>query len=158
LHSITATYAGDGNYLGASSSALAQTVEAAATTPGVLAIAAQSAKVTTRGALNVKVTCRDAACTGKLKLTARVTKTTGKGTHRRRKTTTVTIGTASLSALTVKAHSVSVRLTKTGLRMLTNNRYKLNTTATVTYESGSTTKTTRAAVKLTGTKPKPKKK
>jgi hypothetical protein len=157
-HSITAVYSGDSNYLESSSSALTQTVAATPTTtaptprPSVLAIAHQTMKVTTGGALKLEVTCRDSICTGTLKLTTRVTKTTGKGKHKRRKATTVTIATVSLSALSVHAHTVSVTLNKAGLRLLKSNHYKLSATATTTDKSGSTTKTASGAVTLKGTR------
>jgi YVTN family beta-propeller protein len=149
--SITAAYAGDSNYLGSTSGAVTQTIRS-----GALTLARQIRTVTARGALKVKVTCRDSLCTGRLKLTARVTKTTGKGTHKRRKATTITIATVSLSRLTVRAHTVSVKLTKTGLRMLAHNHDTLHAIATATYRSGSSTKRTHTSLTLKGTQPKPK--
>jgi hypothetical protein len=121
-----------------------------ATTPHAatasLAVARQNAKVTTSGALTVKVTCSGAPCSGTFKLTTRV-----------KKATIVTIGSGSFSRLTLGAHSVSLKLNSTGLRTLRQNGYRLSSTATAMYMSGSKTKTAGAAVSLKGTKPKSKK-
>jgi hypothetical protein len=140
------------NYRGSSSSTLTQAVNA-----GALALAVKTATVATSGALTVKVTCSGSPCSATLKLTTRVKKTTGKRKRKKTKTTIVTIGSASLSALPVGAHNVSLKLNKTGVRLL-KQAHTLHSTATATYTSGSTTKTVSFAVTLNGAKPKKNKK
>ena len=123
----------------------------APTTPGPtsrlessLAVARQRATVTRKGMLRVRVTCTGSPCSGTLRLTA-VTKTRGKAKP-------VTVGVRRLSSLAVGTHRVQIRLLRTGRRLL-RQRDGLSATATVTYRSGSATKTARAAVALVRSKP-----
>lgn len=89
-----------------------------------------------------------------MKLTAASKTTTGRGKRKRTKTTIVTIGGVPFSGLADGAHRISLRLNKTGLRLLKRGGYRLTVTVVVTYKSGSTTKTIRATITLKGTKPK----
>jgi hypothetical protein len=113
-------------------------------------IAHQSATVTTTGALKVKLICSGAPGSGTLKLMTLVKKTTGSGKKKKTTTTTVKIGAGSFSRLKIGAHRVSLKLNRTGLRLLRQDGDKLSSTAKATYKSGSKTKTASAAVSLKG--------
>jgi hypothetical protein len=160
-YTITAGYGGDAGH-SASSGPASLTATALPLPPPMCApcspaaaslrIARQNDKVSSAGRLGVTVDCTTAPCTGTLKLTARVSKTTGGGRHKKT-TTTETIGEASLSGLTVGYHAVAVDLDSTGRSALKHYGYVLNATATARYHSGSTVRTATAALSLKGTKP-----
>ncbi|HEX3874606.1 MAG TPA: hypothetical protein VHW26_10710 [Solirubrobacteraceae bacterium] len=118
-----------------------------------LRIARQTATVTATGRLAVRLTCAGAPCTGSIRLAAVVTTTTGTGRRRKTHTKTQTLGTAAFSKLAVGSHAVEVDLGAAGLAALRHHGYRLKSTATATYRSGSKTRKTTGAVSLTGTRP-----
>lgn len=122
--------------------------------PSTLAVAHQTPAVTTSGLLSVKLTCGGSRCSGTMKLRTAFKSITGRGKRKTTKTTIVTIGSVSFPGLADGAHRISLRLNKTGLRLLKQGGYRLTVTVVVTYKSGSTTKTTRATITLKGTKGK----
>jgi FG-GAP repeat len=119
-----------------------------------LAVARQSTVVTTSGVFTIRMYCSGSPCSGTIKLTAGVKKKIGSGKRKKTSTKSVTIDSASFSGLVVGAHSVSLKLNSIGLRLLRRDGYKLSSTVTARYASGSTTKTTKATVSLSGTKPR----
>lgn len=81
-------------------------------------------------------------------MTARITRTTGQGRHKKTKSELETIAAGSFSGLTIGTHDVALVLNRTGERLLKNDRGKLSITATAIYESGSKTKSVSATVLL----------
>jgi hypothetical protein len=122
--------------------------------PASVTLTRQSATVTPAGRLAIKLTCGGAPCTGTIKLTMSVTKTTGKGKKKKTRTTKVTLGSSSFSTLTIGPHSVSLELTHVGLTRFEKHHDKLGATAAVSYTSASKTKTASATVSLQAAKRK----
>jgi hypothetical protein len=120
---------------------------APATSPPV--VAHQTSGVTASGRLGVKLTCGGSPCSGTMKLTAASKRTTRIGKRKKTTTTIMTIGSVSFSGLAGGAHRISLRLNKTGFRLLKQGGYRLIVTVVVTYKSGSTTKTIRSTITLT---------
>jgi hypothetical protein len=114
----------------------------------------QTPAVTTRGLLSLKLTCRGSLCSGTMKLRATSKRTTGRGKRKKTRITIVTIGGVSFSKLADGAHHISLRLDKTGLRLLIQDGYRLTVTVVVTYKFGSTKKTISATITLKGERPK----
>jgi hypothetical protein len=123
-----------------------------------LEIPKQSDDVTGKGDLSVVLDCTGARCSGSLILVAKVKQTTGKGKKKKTKTVAETIGSASFSSLALGTNTVSMKLNSKGSNLLKHDGYKLSSTASATYLSGSAFKTTTGAVALKGHKPKKKKK
>jgi hypothetical protein len=118
-----------------------------------LALASLTANVTSHGMFAIDVTCSGSPCSGTLRVTAREKKTTGRGRHKKTKVTSVTIGMASFSGLSVGTHSILLKLSSTGVRLLKQDHYRLSATAQVAYTSGGAVETVRGNVSLKGTKP-----
>jgi hypothetical protein len=123
----------------------------------LLTIPKQTDDVTSKGGLSVVVDCSGAKCTGSLSLLVKVKKTTGKGKHKKTKTVVETIGSDSFSSLALGTDTITLKLSGKGLSLLKHDGYKLNTTGSATYLSGSVFKTTTGDVTLKAHKPKPKK-
>lgn len=121
-----------------------------------LTIPKQADHVNSKGNLSVVVACAGAKCTGSLKLLAHVKKKTGKGKKAKTITVLETIGHASFSSLAIGADKVALKLSGKGLSLLTADHYKLNSTGSATYLSGSTSKITTGSVELKGHKPSKK--
>lgn len=122
----------------------------------LLTIPKQSDDVTSKGDLSVVVDCSGAKCTGSLTLVAKVKKTTGKGKHKKTKTVVEAIGSVSFSSLALGTDTVALKLNGKGLSLLEHDGYKLNSTASSTYLSGTVFKTATGEVALKGHKPKSK--
>lgn len=120
----------------------------------LMTIPAQTAKVSKTGKLAITVTCANATCTGSLKLTTVVKTTTGTGANKKTKKTVKKIGTATFTGLAVGTDHIFLKLNGLGRNLLRKHGYKLSSTATVKYASGSTSKTATGTVSLKGTKPK----
>ncbi len=123
--------------------------------PALLRLPRQSQSVSRRGALHLTLDCSGAPCSGSVRLLARVKERTGKGAHRRTRTVSVTIATASFTGLHLGADSVALKLTSRGLGLLERGAYRLTAPALVSYlTSGSTRASLSGTVELKGTKPK----
>lgn len=83
---------------------------------------------------------------------------TGKGRHRKRTTTVVSIGSARFSSLSPGIHDIAVKLDHAGLSLLRRDGYKINGTANATYTAGVKSAIVSASVALIGTRPKSAKK
>jgi hypothetical protein len=127
---------------------------ASPTAPASLALSRHSYTVTSSGRLTVVVVCGGSVCSGTLLLTAHVKKTAGHGRHKKTKMTSMTIGAASFSGLSVGTHGISLKLNNIGLRLLERDHDRLSATAQVTYTSGSATKTYATGVSLKGARVK----
>ena len=121
-----------------------------------LTIPHQTDQVNGKGDLSVVVDCSSVKCTGDLELLAKFKKTTGKGKKKKTKIVVQTIGTASFNSLALGVDTLSIKLNNHGKSLLAINGYKLSTTASASYLSGSVFKTATGTVKLKGHKP-PKK-
>jgi hypothetical protein len=124
--------------------------------PACEAVTARSArmKVADNGLVRISLSCEYSPCSGTLRLTTPVKKVTGSGTHKKVKSTTVTIGSAEFTSLPVgNRDSVSVTLNASRLRLLERSSHGLNATATATVPAGSTPQTTNATVSLEARSP-----
>lgn len=121
-----------------------------------LTIPNQTDDVNGKGDLSISVDCASAKCTGNLTLLAKFKKTTGKGKKKKTKIVVQTIGTASFNSLALGVDTVSVKLNNHGKSLLAIGGYKLSSTASANYLSGSVFKTATGTVKLKGHKPSKK--
>jgi streptogramin lyase len=123
----------------------------------VLTLPHQTDKVSRRGALDLTVDCSGAPCSGTVKLIFNKKVPTGKGRHRRTKTKSVTIASASFSSLPFGEDKLALKLTRQGLSLLESHDYKLAADAGISYvSSGASHVSIAGAVELKGTKPKRK--
>ncbi len=125
--------------------------------PPSLTVPKQTDDVSSKGGLSVALHCTGAPCTGTLDLLVKVKETTGKGKKKKTKIVVKTIGVASFSSLALGTDTVSLKLDSEGLKLLKNGGYKLKSTGSATYLSG-TFKTATGEVDLKGHKPKKPKK
>jgi hypothetical protein len=127
-------------------------------TPAVssLAIPNQTDEVNGKGDLSISVDCIGAKCTGSLTLLAKYKKTTGKGKKKKTKIVVQTIGSASFNSLDLGVDTMSVKLNAKGKSLLILGGYKLSSTASASYLSGSVFKTATGTAKLKGHKPSKK--
>jgi hypothetical protein len=121
-----------------------------------LTIPNQTDDVNGKGDLSISVDCTGAKCTGNLTLVAKYKKTTGKGKKKKTKTIVLTIGTASFNSLDLGVDTISLKLNSKGQSLLAIDGYKLSSTASATYLSGSVFKTATGTLKLKGHKPSKK--
>jgi hypothetical protein len=121
-----------------------------------LTIPNQSDQVNSKGDLSVVVDCSNVKCTGDLTLLAKFRKTTGKGKKKKTKIVVQTIGTASFNSLALGIDTLSIKLNSHGKSLLAIGGYKLSSTASASYLSGSVFKTATGTVKLKGHKPSKK--
>ncbi len=121
-----------------------------------LTIPNQSDQVNGKGDLSVVVDCSNVKCTGDLELLAKFKKTTGKGKKKKTKIVVQTIGTASFNSLALGVDTLSIKLNNHGKSLLAIGGYKLSSTASASYLSGSVFKTATGTVKLKGHKPSKK--
>ncbi len=121
-----------------------------------LTIPKQTDHVNSKGETSVVVDCAGAKCTGSLKLLVHLKKT-GKGKKAKTITVVKTIGVASLHSLAIGADKVAMKLGGKGLKLLKAGHYKLGTTGSATYLSGSMSETTTGSVELKGHTPAKKK-
>ncbi len=121
-----------------------------------LTIPNQTDQVNGKGDLSVVVDCSGVKCTGDLKLLAKFKKTTGKGKKKKTKIVVQTIGTASFNSLALGVDTLSMKLNSHGKSLLAIGGYKLSSTASASYLSGSVFKTATGTVKLKGHKPSKK--
>jgi hypothetical protein len=96
---------------------------------------------------------RQRQCTGSLTLLAKVKKKVGKGKKRKTITVIETIGSASFNSLALGVDTISLKLDGKGLQLLEDGGYKLSSTGSATYLSGSIFKTTTGSVDIKGHKP-----
>ena len=127
-------------------------------TPAVssLTIPNQNDEVNGKGDLSISVDCAGVKCTGDLELLAKFKKTTGKGKKKKTKIVVQTIGTASFNSLALGVDTLSIKLNSHGKSLLAIGGYKLSSTASASYLSGSVFKTATGTVKLKGHKPSKK--
>ncbi|HEY5194506.1 MAG TPA: hypothetical protein VIJ39_11635 [Solirubrobacteraceae bacterium] len=121
-----------------------------------LTIPKQTDEVNGKGDLSIALDCSGVKCTGDLTLLAKFKKTTGKGKKRKTKIVVQTIGTASFNSIALGVDTLSIKLNSHGKSLLTMGGYKLSSTASASYLSGSVFKTATGAVKLKGHKPSKK--
>ncbi len=121
-----------------------------------LTIPNQSDQVNSKGDLSVVVDCSNVKCTGDLTLLAKFKKTTGKGKKKKTKIVVQTIGTASFNSLALGIDTLSIKLNSHGKSLLAIGGYKLSSTASASYLSGSVFKTATGTLKLKGHKPSKK--
>ncbi len=121
-----------------------------------LTIPKQTDQVNGKGDLSVVVDCSSVKCTGDLELLAKFKKTTGKGKKKKTKIVAQTVGTASFNSLALGVDTLSIKLNSHGKSLLAIGGYKLSSTASASYLSGSVFKTVTGAVKLKGHKPSKK--
>jgi hypothetical protein len=121
-----------------------------------LTIPHQTDEVNGKGDLSISVDCAGAKCTGKLTLLAKFKKTTGKSKKKKTKIVVQTIGTASFNSLDLGVDTMSVKLNAKGKSLLILDGYKLSSTASASYLSGSVFKTATGTAKLKGHKPSKK--
>jgi hypothetical protein len=121
-----------------------------------LTIPNQNDEVDGKGDLSVVVDCSNVKCTGDLTLLAKFKKTTGKGKKKKTKIVVQTIGTASFNSLALGVDTLSIKLNSHGTSLLAIGDYKLTSTASASYLSGSVFKTATGVVKLKGHKPSKK--
>jgi hypothetical protein len=159
---VSFSYAAPATTTSTPSTSTPSTASTGSVTPAVslavLTIGTQTAKATAAGKLALRVVCGGAACSGSLALTVPVTTTVGKGKKKHRKTTTVTLGSTKLTGLAVGTDSVAFSLNGSALTLLAKHGYKLDTTATASYTSGTSTAKASGAVTLDGSAPKKAKK
>lgn len=124
--------------------------------PSLLTIHKQTDDVNSKGDLSVVVDCAGAKCTGRLKLLADIKKKTGKGKKSKTITVVHTIGAASFNSLAIGVDKVALKLNGKGLSLLKAGDYRLSSTASATYLSGSASRTTTGSVHLKGHKPSKK--
>lgn len=122
-----------------------------------LTIPKQTDHVDSKGETSVVVDCAGAKCTGSLKLLVHLKQKTGKGKKTKTITVVKTIGVASLHSLAIGADKVALKLGGKGLKLLKADHYKLGTTGSATYLSGSMSETTTGSVELKGHTPAKKK-
>jgi hypothetical protein len=122
----------------------------------LLTVPNQTDEVNGKGDLSISVDCAGAKCTGNLTLLAKFKKTTGKGKKKKTRIVVVTIGTASFNSLDLGVDTISLKLNSKGKSLLAVDHYKLSSTASATYLSGSAFKTATGTVKLKGHKPSKK--
>jgi hypothetical protein len=109
----------------------------------------ESAKVARNGRVRIVVGCQYSPCSGTLTLTTALSRTTGTGSHKQRRWTTVTIASESFTGLAVaKADAVSLSLSRRGLKLLERSRHGLRATATATVPGGSMAQSTSAPLSL----------
>ncbi len=121
-----------------------------------LTIPKQTDQVNGKGDLSVVVDCSGVKCTGDLALLAKFKKTTGKGKKKKTKIVVQTIGTASFNSLALGVDTLSIKLNSHGKSLLAIGGYKLSSTASASYLSGSVFKAATGTVKLKGHKPSKK--
>jgi hypothetical protein len=121
-----------------------------------LTIPNQTDEVNGKGDLSIVVDCSGVKCTGDLTLLAKFKKTTGKGKKKKTKIVVQTIGTASFNSLALGVDTVAVKLNIKGKSLLAVGGYKLSSTASASYLSGSVFKTASGSVDLKGHKPSKK--
>src|SRR4051794_18430547 len=120
---------------------------------GKLSIAKQTVSVSKKRALRLSVRCATAPCSGTLTLTAAIRTRTGHGTKQKTKKTTATLARTALTDLQTGTTRVSLILTKAGLRLLRHAaRGRLRATATLKYNTDTTTRTTHASITLRAAK------
>ena len=113
-----------------------------------------SASVAADGRVRIKLSCQYAPCTGSLTLTSALDRSTGRGRHRKLKRRTVTLATGSFTAIPVSAaDTVSLRLSRSGLRLLRQSGHPLSATVTATVPFASTSQKTSATVSLHAGRP-----
>lgn len=118
-----------------------------------LTIPKQTDEANSKGDLSVVVDCASAKCTGSLNLLAKVKKKVGKGKHKKTITVIETVGSASFNSLALGVDTVALKLNSKGLSLLKAGGYKLSSTGSATYLSGSAFKTTTGSVDIKGHKP-----
>ena len=121
-----------------------------------LTIPNQTDQVNGKGDLSVVLNCSNVKCTGDLALLAKFKKTTGKGKKKKTKIVVQTIGTASFNSLALGVDTLTIKLNNHGKGLLAIGGYKLSSTASASYLSGSVFKTATGTVKLKGHKPSKK--
>jgi virginiamycin B lyase len=125
--------------------------------PSALALPRQTDSVTSKGTLHLKLDCSGAPCSGTVKLTVRTKVSTGKGKHRKTKTQTVTIASAMFTSLAPGTDEVSLKLAGRGLGLLRAHDYKLVPDVSISYATTAASHASvTGAIRLKGTKPKPK--
>jgi virginiamycin B lyase len=125
--------------------------------PSVLELPHQTDKVSAKGVLHISLDCSGAPCSGTVKLIEKTKVTTGRGKHRKTKTVSVTLATGAFSSVALGVDEISLKLTHRGLGLLQSHGYRLGASASISYTSSATTKASiTGAVKLAGTKPKPR--
>jgi hypothetical protein len=86
-----------------------------------------------------------------------VRQVTGRGKHKQTKRTTVTIGAGNFTGLPAReADTVSLSLSRRGMRLLEQSGDRLNATVTTTVPFASTSQQTSAAISLDGPRPRKK--
>ncbi len=154
-----AAYSGDSANMPSASACGSEVLTVAAVAPtSLLTIPKQTDDVTSKGNMSIALDCAGAKCSGSLTLVAKVKKTTGKGKKKKTKTVVETIGNVSFSSLALGTDTIAMKLNSTGLKLLEHDHYKLSSTGSATYLSGTVFKTTTGDVALKGHKPKKKKK
>src|SRR3984957_12113694 len=121
-----------------------------------LTIPNQTDQVNGKGDLSVVLNCSNVKCTGDLALLAKFKKTTGKGKKKKTKIVVQTIGTASFNSLALGVDTLTIKLNNHGKGLLAIGGYKLSSTASASYLSGSVFKTATGTGKLKGHKPSKK--
>jgi hypothetical protein len=121
-----------------------------------LTIPKQTDEANSKGDLSVVVDCAGAKCTGSLTLLAKVKKQVGKGKHKKTISVVETIGSASFNSLALGVDTVALKLNGKGTHLLKAGGYKLSSTASATYLSGSVFKTATGSVDIKGHKPSKK--
>jgi hypothetical protein len=113
-----------------------------------------SAKVAASGRVRIKLSCQYSPCSGSLALTSTLDRRIGKGRHRKLKRRTVTIATGSFTAIPVsEADTVSLRLSRSGMRLLRQSDQPPSATVTATVPFASTSQKASATVSLHAGRP-----
>ena len=134
-------------------------VTAPAAAAAILHIPRQTDAVTAAGALKLTVRCEDAVCSGTVKLSAKVRRTSGRGRRRRTITVSTQIASASYSGLAVGTDTVSLKLIAAGRMLLARGGYRLAATASARYLSSASAYALAAGtLDLKGQRPKRKRK
>ncbi len=116
-----------------------------------MTIARQTIKVSKKHTVSIKVACAKNPCSGTLKLTATVSRTTGHGSKRKTRKTTTVLGTAPFSYIDVGTSHVTLTLNSAALKLLHHAHGRLTATATASYDTGTKTTTAHGTVALHGT-------
>jgi hypothetical protein len=99
------------------------------------------------GRVRIELSCQYSPCSGSLTLTSALEKGIGKGRHRKLERRTVTIATGSFTAIPVgAADTVSLRLSRSGMRLLRQSDHPLSATVTATVPFASTSQKASATV------------
>jgi hypothetical protein len=113
-----------------------------------------AAKVAANGRVRLGLSCQYSPCSGSLMLTTVLDTSVGHGRHRKLERRTATIATGSFTALPVsETDTVSMRLTRSALRLLAQSGHGLTATATATVPFASTAQKTSATVLLHDDRP-----